>query len=89
VEVDEAYTLNPDNTKKDRYIQAIAWWSQEQMRLARRFVSRRLVESDATLIQTSDIYFYSTSSVLIILAKPSPFCKCSTSLNQLELFALL
>ena len=48
VEVDEAYTLNPDNTKKDRHIQAIAWWSQEQMRLARRFVSRRLVESDAT-----------------------------------------
>jgi hypothetical protein len=48
VEVDEAYTLNPDNSKKDRHIQAIAWWSQEQMRLARRFVSRRLVESDAT-----------------------------------------
>jgi hypothetical protein len=48
VEVDESYTLHPDNTKKDRLIQAIAWWSQEQMRLARRFVSRRLVESDAT-----------------------------------------
>jgi hypothetical protein len=48
VEVDESYTLHPDKTKKDRLIQAIAWWSQEQMRLARRFVSRRLVESDAT-----------------------------------------
>jgi hypothetical protein len=48
VEIDEVYILGADNEKHNREIQAIAWFSKEQLRLARRFISGRIVESDAT-----------------------------------------
>ena len=48
VEIDEQYTLDIHGQPETRVIQAIAWWTKEQVRLARRFISGRLVVSDAT-----------------------------------------
>ena len=46
-EVDEVFTFNAARDR-ERIILTIAWFSPEQIRLTRRFVSRRLIESDAT-----------------------------------------
>jgi hypothetical protein len=51
--VDEAYTLDLNGKKTDRIIVAIAWWSQEQQRQARRFIPGRLSISDATFSTNS------------------------------------
>jgi hypothetical protein len=48
VEVNEMYILDTNGNRIDRIIDAIAWWTQEQAHYTRRFVSGRLVESDAT-----------------------------------------
>jgi hypothetical protein len=48
IAVDEAYIRDINGNKTDRIIIAIAWWSPEQQRQSRRFMPRRLAESDAT-----------------------------------------
>jgi hypothetical protein len=46
--VDDLYIHGPDGSKQDRIIQAIAWMNAEQIRQGRRFISRRIGQSDAT-----------------------------------------
>jgi hypothetical protein len=48
VAVKEQYVLDSDGNKGDRVIQCIVWWTSEQIRMARRFVSDMLAETDAT-----------------------------------------
>ena len=48
VVVDEQYVLDEEGNKKDRVILCIVWWTPEQIRMARRFVSDMLAETDAT-----------------------------------------
>ena len=48
VVVDEQYILDERGVKKDRVIMCIVWWIPEQIRMARRFVSDMLAETDAT-----------------------------------------
>jgi len=48
VEVDEAYILDNLRNETDRVIQSIVWFTVEQLRLCRRFVSSFLLETDAT-----------------------------------------
>jgi hypothetical protein len=48
VVVDEQYILDERGDKKDRVIICIVWWTQDQIRMARRFVSDMLAETDAT-----------------------------------------
>ena len=44
VEVDEVYILDNLGNKTDRVIQSIVWFTAEQLRLGRRFVSGFLIE---------------------------------------------
>ena len=46
--VDEQYVLDNLGNKTDRVILSIIWFTPEQLRLNRRFVSGFLIESDAT-----------------------------------------
>jgi hypothetical protein len=48
VAVKEKYVLDEEGNKRDRVILCIAWWTPEQIRMARRFVSDMLAETDAT-----------------------------------------
>ena len=48
VVVDEQYVLDERGDKKDRVIVCIVWWTLEQIRMARRFVSDMIAETDAT-----------------------------------------
>jgi hypothetical protein len=48
VAVDEEYILDVAGSRTDRVIRCIAWWTQEQIRQARRFVSDMVAETDAT-----------------------------------------
>jgi hypothetical protein len=48
VAVDEEYILDGAGSRTDRVIRCIAWWTQEQIRQARRFVSDMVAETDAT-----------------------------------------
>jgi hypothetical protein len=48
VAVKEKYVLDGEGNKKDRIIECIAWWTPEQIRMARRFVSGSLAQTDGT-----------------------------------------
>jgi hypothetical protein len=48
VVVDEQYVLDERGDKKDRIIMCIAWLTLAQIRLARRFVSDMVAETNAT-----------------------------------------
>ena len=48
VAIDEEYILDTAGNRIDRVIRCIAWWTQEQIRQARRFVSDMVAETDAT-----------------------------------------
>ena len=48
VVVDEQYIVDEEGNKKDRIIQCIVWWTPEQIRMARRFVSDMVAETDGT-----------------------------------------
>ena len=48
VAIDEEYILDAAGNRIDRVIRCIAWWTQEQIRQARRFVSDMVAETDAT-----------------------------------------
>jgi hypothetical protein len=48
VKIDESYVYDGAGNIKERYILTIRWFSQEQIRLARRFISCRVIISDAT-----------------------------------------
>ena len=48
VAVLEKYVVNSADEKTDRVIDCIAWWSSEQIRMARRFVSGVVAQTDAT-----------------------------------------
>ena len=46
--IDDVYIYSPDGELQSRLILAIAFFSKEQIRQARRFISRYIVQSDAT-----------------------------------------
>ena len=48
VVVEEQYVRDIAGNKKDRVIECIVWWTPEQIRMARRFVSDMLAQTDAT-----------------------------------------
>jgi hypothetical protein len=48
VVVGEVYVLDNNGEKKERHLYSLAWFSQEQIRLSRRFISGCLLESDDT-----------------------------------------
>jgi hypothetical protein len=48
VAIDKQYILDERGDKKDRVITCIVWWTSAQIRLARRFVSDMLAETDVT-----------------------------------------
>ena len=48
VAVKERYIIDGSGTKTDRIIECIAWWNTQQVRLARRFVSGFLAQTDGT-----------------------------------------
>jgi hypothetical protein len=48
VAVREQYVVDGEGNKTDRIIECIAWWTSEQIRMARRFVSDCLAQTDGT-----------------------------------------
>ena len=48
VAVKEKYMVDREGNKTDRIIECIAWWNAEQIRMARRFVSGLLAQTDGT-----------------------------------------
>ena len=48
IAVKEKYVIDREGNKTDRIIECIAWWTPEQIRIARRFVSRSLAQTDGT-----------------------------------------
>jgi hypothetical protein len=48
VAVKEKYVVDGEGNKTDRIIKCIAWWNAEQIRMARRFVSGLLAQTDGT-----------------------------------------
>jgi uncharacterized membrane protein YvbJ len=53
--VDEQYVLDNLGNKTDRVILSIIWFTPEQLRLCRRFVSGFLLETDATFNKESRV----------------------------------
>ena len=54
VAVDEEYILDAAGNRIDRVIRCIAWWTQEQIRQAHRFVSDMVAEEFGGYIDSSD-----------------------------------
>ena len=48
VAVKEKYVIDREGNKTDHIIECIAWWNTEQIRMARRFVSGLLAQTDGT-----------------------------------------